>query len=85
MESKIQEFLFYLSTRIYQKPKQYCSGDILFRCYIRKGKKPPKHCTFDVNQISSTFPIYQLYKICIANNIWSPQDSNVKRELPRGV
>lgn len=51
----------------------------------KKGENPPKHCTFDVNQISSTFPIYQLYKICIANNIWSPQDRNVKRELPRGV
>lgn len=50
----------------------------------KKGEKTPKR-TFDVNQISSTFPIYQLYKICIANIIWSPQDSNVKRELPRGV
>lgn len=51
----------------------------------KKGEKTPKHCTFDVNQISSTFPIYQMYKICIANNICVPQDSNVKRELPRGV
>lgn len=51
----------------------------------KNGENPPKHCTFDVNQISSTFPIYQMYKICIANNICVPQDSNVKRELPRGV